>query len=92
MNLDSHSIIRIETMYGAKERIPSVILQWGVEKGQLSPAEARIHAMKVLEAADAAEGDAFIFEFTRSRLGGDVPAATVLNEFRKWRDKRNTEE
>lgn len=39
---------------------PFVQVRWGRESGQLTPAEARMHALHVLEAAEASESDALL--------------------------------
>lgn len=35
-----------------------VTVRWGAELGQLAPGEARVHGLRMLEAAEAAEADA----------------------------------
>ncbi len=84
----------VRSMYGAKNREPLVAITMpGGETLQCSPAEARAHALAVLECAEAADQDAFIFEFGRSVIAkgakdGDRLAAGLMNEFRQWREKR----
>lgn len=57
---------------------------------QLEPNEARDLALNLLEAAEACEQDAFIFEFFSNVMGGgekgDRAGAKSLIEFRQWRD------
>jgi len=58
---------------------------------QLSPEEARDLALNLLEAAEASEQDAFIFEFHSGFIQGTESekknvGASMLIEFRKWRD------
>jgi len=84
---DDH--IWVETMVASRTGEPLVVLRWFDHSGELTPAEARTFALRVLAGADAAESDAFIFEFF-----GTMPGATMqdkaecLNEFRKWREER----
>ena len=55
---------------------------------QLTPAEAREHAQSVLQAAEASEQDAFMVGFAKSTIGvGDVGAARLLQEFRRFREE-----
>lgn len=58
--------------------------------GQMSPDDARDHAHAVLEAAEAAEQDAFIFDWVQQKL--EMPpaiAGQLLVEFRKYRAERS---
>lgn len=59
---------------------PFVSFRWGAEDGQLSPAEVRAHAMALLEAAEAAEGDALVFRVFQ-RTGMEVSAAVAMVGF-----------
>ena len=53
---------------------------------QQSPEMAREHALAMLEAAEAAEQDAFIVWFAKNRMGVDENvAAHILVDFRDWR-------
>lgn len=86
-----HKELWVRSLYGAKGREPLVAITMpGGEMLQMSPDEARHHAQVVLEAA---EQDAFMFEFARDAFGdkagdADQAATAMLNEFRKWREKR----
>lgn len=84
----SKSTITIKSIYGARERVPSVVIEWGENSGQLTPTEARTLGMRFFEAAENAEQDAFMFEMVKEHLGGDGPAFGVLKEFREWRLNR----
>lgn len=58
---------------------------------QISPEEARDLASNLLQAAEAAEQDAFIFEFHSEFIEGTAEekknvGASMLIEYRKWRD------
>lgn len=58
---------------------------------QLSPEEARDLGANLLQAAEAAEQDAFIFEFHSEFIEGTPEekrnvGANMLIAFRKWRD------
>jgi hypothetical protein len=68
---------------------PFLVLSWGSERGQLSPEEARHHAAVVIEAAEAAEQDAFLVMVMREKLAmTDPEIATMLREFRAFREAR----
>lgn len=80
----------VQSMYGVKNRKPIVVLTMpGGEMLQMTPAEARDVAMNILRGAEAAEGDAFVFEFFFNLMGSDLHAATVMDHFRQWRDKNS---
>jgi hypothetical protein len=54
--------------------------------GQMSVEEARDHARAITEAAEAAETDAFIFNWVLKKVGGGpVQAMGLLTEFRQYR-------
>jgi hypothetical protein len=54
--------------------------------GQLTAAEARAHGYGVLEAAEAAETDAFLFQWVIEHVGsGREQAAGLLTDFRRYR-------
>lgn len=84
------SVINVSSGYGFNTRQPFVEIKAKQikEPMQLLPEEARDLALNLLGAAEAAEQDAFIFEF-HSTLGGerdDKLGAGVLFQFRQWRD------
>jgi hypothetical protein len=57
--------------------------------GQMTPLEAREHAQAILEAAEAAEQDAFIYDWVLNRVGGGMAqAAGLLRDFRQYRRER----
>lgn len=57
--------------------------------GQFTPIEAREHAQAMMEAAEAAEQDAFMFHFHTQKIGADPETAfMVIREFRKFREER----
>lgn len=56
---------------------------------QMSPEQARDHARTVMEAAEAAEQDAFIFEWAQRKVGvGLEQAMALIVDFRKYRAER----
>jgi hypothetical protein len=53
---------------------------------QQSIEQAREHAQAILEAAEAAEQDAFLVHWVKNCIGADENAAAgLLQDFRKWR-------
>ncbi len=87
-------MIHIESIYGARTGEPLVELRWGAEEGQFTPDEARAHALRVLEAAEAAEQDAFLMDWLLHQVGViDVEKrAMMLKHFRAWREARKPAE
>jgi hypothetical protein len=58
--------------------------------GQMSAEEARDHARTILEAAEAAEQDSFMWDWVINRVGtGEQQAAGLLVDFRKFRRERS---
>jgi len=56
---------------------------------QMSPEQARDHGHAIIEAAEAAEQDAFIYDWVLNRVGsGQEQAAGLLVDFRKYRSER----
>jgi len=82
-------MIHIESgIAGALERRgqPFVHLTWGEMKAQLTPAEARAHALHILECAEAAESDALLWRWLDETTGvTDEQKAAVLIRFRELR-------
>jgi len=57
--------------------------------GQMDPEQARDHARAILEAAEAAEQDAFIFQWVQERVGaGPQQAMGLIVEFRQYRAEK----
>ena len=84
--------IEITTMFGHKSKAPIVCLRWGDRMPyQMDTAKAREIALMLLEAAESAEQDGFLYDFARENLKADERiGAEIMNEFRNWRDKRRT--
>lgn len=61
---------------------------------QMSPANARALAFNLLQAADGAESDGFLVTFLQETVGvEDMRAiASILTDFRTWRDGRRIAE
>ena len=65
---------------------PFVAVTWGELRAQLTPEEARQHALHTLEAAEAAIHDAAVYRFLIERLNtGLENAANILHEIRGLR-------
>lgn len=91
--MNMFKVIHVESGYGHNTRQPFVEIKTDKLKEplQLSPNEARDLAANLLQAAEAAEQDAFIVEFHSDFVDGSpeekqVLGASMLALFRKWRD------
>jgi hypothetical protein len=85
-------IIHITSLVSSRTKEGVVELNWGDKKAQFSPEEARKHALKILECADAAETDAFIVDFFVKRLGQKFEQSLrILQDFRAFREERMQE-
>lgn len=63
-----------------------VHLAWSGNRAQFTPDEARTHAMRLLEAAEAAESDYMVLRLLRDRIGLDLPRAVqVIGDLRNFR-------
>lgn len=81
--------IDVSSLVASRSGEPVVALRWGPQAGQLSPEEARAHALMILEAAAAADADAFLVSFLQHVVGVDeTTAGQLLVEFRQWRQRR----
>ncbi|MDP9371223.1 MAG: hypothetical protein M3Q65_01940 [Chloroflexota bacterium] len=81
--------VAVETIYGARHRQPFVSLRFGDRKPDLlTPEKAREIGAMLNDAAAAAEVDAFLVEFLVGTGMELRDAATILDEFRKWREAR----
>lgn len=80
--------IWIETMVSASTGEPFVTLRWYDHSGNLTPQEAREHALSILAAADACESDAFLVAFMKEHGMETQGVGVMLQAFRKYRDKR----
>lgn len=86
------NVIHVTSGFGANTREPFVQVEMEYPKDhplQLHPDEARDLAANLLQAAEAADQDAFLFEFVSKELhAGDNAGGGILLEFRKWRSER----
>jgi hypothetical protein len=83
-------------MVSNKTRLPLVSIYWPTSQdaAQMTPDEARQFALSILQAAEAAEQDAFIMDFATKKMGlDDGHGAALVNEFRVYRgQERGPEE
>lgn len=78
----------VSSGFGILQHKPFVQIVWGSETGQLSPKEARNIALMLLECADAAVSDAFVFEWGSRKINlNEEQAGTILVDFRMFRRK-----
>ena len=82
--------IHVETMVASQSKQGTVVFRWGDLKGELTPSETRVHALSLLEAADAAETDEFIWNWLERIDSGmpDMRRAAILQDFRRYRDEK----
>lgn len=95
-------VIDVQSIVSAANGQPLVQIKWGSQAGQLTPAEARQHALGLLDAANAAETDAALLRLTRQAGGDDEEAAVLLALVRAqrgddpdrqdWRDPKETDD
>lgn len=81
------SMIRVQSIFGAKSGFPLVDFQFGFEHFTLEVEQAREHAYAVLQCAEAASQDAGLFRFlTLGDLGLEPRAAAgVIADLRRFR-------
>lgn len=83
-------VIGVQSIVSMRTREPLVLITWGDQSGQLSPDEARQHALRILECAEAAESDAFVFGWLTRDIVGTAEDERenwdrIIGEFRKFR-------
>jgi hypothetical protein len=81
-------ILFAESIFGNRERRGLVKLSHGISwEITITPSEARIYALSILEAAEAAEQDAFLMRWLRAEIGlsDDEAAVNLLRRFREMR-------
>lgn len=89
-------VFAVSSGFGHRAQAPyvQVLIEAADFMTQMSPEKARELAMNLLRCAEAAEQDAFFISFLREQIGAnDRQVATLLVEFRDWRDEQaKTEE
>ena len=83
-------VFSVSTGFGHRTRQPyvQVLIEAADFMTQMAPADARALAINLLQAAEAAEGDAFLISFLRRKVGAnDEAVAGILQEFRNWRER-----
>ncbi len=83
--MSENKIFQVETGYGSKTQLPYVQVSVGQEMVQMSPEDARALGLNLMAGAEAALGDAFLFEFMSSIGLDEKEAATTMFGFRAWR-------
>lgn len=79
-------MIMVSSMVATRTGEPLVILRWFTSVAQFPPAQARDLALNLLDAAEAANTDAFLMGFVSQTLGGrPEDGAQILAGFRKFR-------
>jgi hypothetical protein len=82
-------VIDVTSIVSSRTKEGIVQFKWNAEDGQLTPDEARAHALGIIEAAEAAETDAFLVEFLTTKLKTTFETAIViLRDFRAFREAR----
>lgn len=89
VKVGSDDMIRVESYVSNMDESPYVRLVWGTMEGKLTPSEARMHALRILEAAEAAESDSLVFRWLKSKVNitGFGERLKVLRDFRQMRVK-----
>ena len=82
-------VIDIRAGVGGETLEPFVLLQWEDRAFQLSPEHAREHALKILDASEAAVHDAFLVRWVLEVVGSDRERAfALIQDLRAWRQRR----
>lgn len=83
-------VFSVSTGFGHRTQQPyvQVLIEAADFMTQMAPADARALAINLLQAAEAAEGDAFLISFLRQKVGAkDEAVAGILQDFRDWRER-----
>jgi hypothetical protein len=90
---ETPEMIEVKSLVSGRTMEPFVEIVWGEQRAQLSLEEARNHALYILECADAAESDLFVFQWlTRDVVGTEADKQAefqrVMREFQAFREAR----
>lgn len=80
--------IWVESMVASQTGEPMVVLRWYDHSAQLTPHEAREHALSILAAADAAESDATLVVFARKAGMDKQKQAAFVQAYRTHRQEQ----
>ncbi len=81
--------INISSVISSRDGRPFVQLKWSGDGCQLTPDEARQHAYRILDAANAAETDSIMVRFLQERVGIDFKSIVpILRDFREFRERK----
>lgn len=84
--------IWIEPILSHRTKGGMVNLRWGNLSAQMEVAQAREHAHGILQAAEAAETDAFLYEhFTNNLKASAAMFTAFLQDFRAFRERKQSE-
>lgn len=83
--------LSVSNLVSGRTKEPVVQIVFRRDVAQLTVAEARQAALHLLECAEAAEQDAFMFWFASHRVaaGNERVGAELIREFREWRHRRD---
>lgn len=90
--MESEIIFEVQSIYGAETNEPYVNIKVLDVDIQVSPSKAREMALMLLESAEAAEQDAFLYQFASKNLGDKDAAAMLIVLYRKERQAKWEEE
>jgi hypothetical protein len=83
--------VEVSNGFGQNTHEPYVEVNWPTDSGsiQLNPDEARLIARMIIEAAEAADQDAFLVAFIMRDIGLSFEqAAQIIPRFAAWRRER----
>ena len=66
---------KISTIIGKDSNQALMQMEWGEQAAQLTPLQARQHALAILEAADAASTETVIMDWLQNTVGMDAEHA-----------------
>lgn len=82
----NREMISVQSIFGAKSGEPLVDFKYGLEHFTLTVAEAREHAIAVLDCCNAATMDAAVFRWLTLQMGMDTAAAAhAIGDLRRFR-------
>lgn len=82
---------RVESMVASKTGEPMVMIRWFTHIAHLPISAAREIAFNLLDAAEAAKGDAFLMKFGREKVGIKEmeKLGELIRAFRQYREECN---
>lgn len=84
--------IWVENISASTTMEPFVVIHWDDRRAQMTPEQAVLHAMTIIDVAQASVSESLLLRFLEERLALEMPTVVrILADFRKYRHDREGE-